>query len=154
MSSYNNINSHYYGPWFIITIQLSTHLPTHSKCQLWNGFIKTVSPFKVYDQRQTKHNYGYQWLFVLEQYLNDWLRLSAAHHNINTTGSWGPLLDMQLFKHSINHQHYISKRYKINPNRLVDKLIVECFLLARHIKIYDNDLAKTKSRRHHTNNLD
>ena len=77
------------GPWHIITIQLSTHLPTHSNCQLWNVFNDGVSSFKVYHKRHTEHNYGYQWLFVLEQYLNDWLCLSAVHHNLNTTGSWG-----------------------------------------------------------------
>ena len=109
MSSNNNIDSRVYGPWYMITVRLSAHLPTHSNCQQWNVFIDAISPFKVYHKRHTEHNYGYQWLFVLEQDLNDWLCLSAAYHNINTIGSRKPLVDMQLINPSFNDQVFVTK---------------------------------------------
>ena len=91
--------------------------------------------FTDYDKRPTKHNYGYQWLFVFEQDLNDWLCLSVAYHNINTIGSRKPLVHMQLINQSINHQVFITKQNIVNPNHLVDKLQLEYSFLKTQIKL-------------------
>ena len=117
------------------SLQLSTDLSTHSICQPWNGYTNTVLTFTDYDKRPTKHNYGYQWLFVFEQDLNDWLCLSAAYHNINTIGSRMPLIDMQLINQSINHQVFVNVQNYVNPNHLVDKLQLEYSFMTTQIKL-------------------